>query len=331
MILDKSKIKKVLVVSLSNIGDLVMTFPVIDILKRDLPAARIDLVVDPKGESLVRGNPNFGKIHIYRKKAPGFVLLKWITELFKERYDLAVDLRNSAIPFLIFAKRKTPIMFRRPVVSHMREQHLERLKSVHPFTQESKERPSLYFSSEDVQFVDQLVAKSEIRDPSRGFVVIAPGSRSENKRWREDGFAKLADALTSKYQVSVIFAGDEADRAIVKRIRSMMKESAIDFSGQLTLSQFGILISQSRLAVTNDSAAMHLASYLKVPVLTIFGPTDPAKCGPWSRINFRVRKEKGCPACAGKEGVEHECIKAVTSEDVLAALEPGAKELFDGK
>lgn len=325
----KKRIQKILVISLSNIGDLIMTFPVIDILRRDFPAAKLDLVVGPKCEGLVRGNPHINRIYVYDKKASGPVLLRWIIELFKERYDLAVDLRNTAIPFLIFAKYKTPVMIRRPVVSHMREQHLKRLGCVHRFASESNDHQALHFADRDWQTVNALLTQSGLA--GKKYVVLAPGSRAEKKRWREDGFAQVADELIRKYQAPVIFAGDEGDREIIERIRAMMKETAFDFSGQLNLVQFGCLIAKARLAITNDSASMHLASYLGVPVLTIFGPTDPTTCGPWSKMNFSVRKHELCPACAGKRDVPHECIQAVTPEDVLSALEPQAKELFNGE
>ena len=111
--LDKNVIKKILVISLSNIGDVILTFPVIDILKRDFAEARIDLVVGINGESLVAGNPCLGKIYVYRKNQTPWAILQWLRTLAKERYDCVVDLRNTAIPFLISAKIRTPLMFRR--------------------------------------------------------------------------------------------------------------------------------------------------------------------------------------------------------------------------
>ena len=65
--LDKSKVKKILVISLSNIGDVVLTFPVIDILKRDFPDAQVSVVIGPKGQELLAGNP-FIRSYVFNKK-----------------------------------------------------------------------------------------------------------------------------------------------------------------------------------------------------------------------------------------------------------------------
>ncbi len=98
---NKSEIKKILVVSLTNIGDVILTFPVIDILKKDFPSAKLSIVIGPKAESLFFKNPYLDKIHIFDKHQPPLKSLSWIGELRRERFDLVVDLRNTAIPFLI--------------------------------------------------------------------------------------------------------------------------------------------------------------------------------------------------------------------------------------
>ena len=70
MLIDKSKIKKILVISLTNIGDVVLTFPVIDILKENLPDAKISVLIGPKAESLLKGNPVLDKVYVFNKHQP---------------------------------------------------------------------------------------------------------------------------------------------------------------------------------------------------------------------------------------------------------------------
>jgi ADP-heptose:LPS heptosyltransferase len=313
----KAPIKKVLVISLSNIGDIILTFPVIDILKRDFPDARLDFVIGPKGETLVKGNPAFGKIYLYHKKQPPLIMMKWMKELACEKYDLVVDLRNSAIPFLIFAKEKTPIMFSRAKTDHMRQQHLSRLSAVHEFTG---------IASRTISFEKEIVSF-----PDGKYVVVAPGSRAENKRWHEDGFAKIADYLIERYGLKVVFAGDDNDVQLVARVTSLMKQSALDLTGKLSLAQLGLLMSKASLAVVNDSAPLHLASYLNIPVAAFFGPTDPQKYGPWSDRNIVIRKNLNCPACAGEKSVLHNCTQAISFQDAIAVLEPWFKETLSGQ
>jgi lipopolysaccharide heptosyltransferase II len=319
------KIKKILVVSLSNIGDIVLTFPVIDILKRDFPDAQLDLIVGPNGESLVCGNPYFRKVFVYHKSQSPLSILKWLRELAAEKYDLAVDLRNTAIPFLIFAKHKTPLMIVRPKVGHMREQHLARLKSVHNFTSSQAAKISLFISSADEDIVLQFLKPLG----SARKVVFAPGSRAESKRWQKEGFAKLADYLIEHYGVQVVFTGDQNDVEVVSKISTLMKNPSLDLTGKLTLPQSAYVLSLSDLAIVNDSAPMHLASYLNVPVVALFGPTDPKRYGPWSGKCAVVRNNDQCLACRLRNKVLHTCMQAIRAEDVEGVLENFLPEIFD--
>jgi len=111
--LKKSKIRKILVISLTNIGDVILTFPVIDILKRDFSSAKLSVVIGPKAESLLKGNPHLENIYIFDKRQPFLKTVAWVNELRKEKYDLVVDLRNTAIPFLIFPEYMTTFIDKR--------------------------------------------------------------------------------------------------------------------------------------------------------------------------------------------------------------------------
>ncbi|MCC6759233.1 MAG: glycosyltransferase family 9 protein [Candidatus Omnitrophica bacterium] len=314
---DKKHINKILVVSLSNIGDVILTFPVLDVLKRDFPDVRLDLFVGPKGEPLVKDNPAFGKIYVYHKNEPVLSILKGIKELADEQYDLVVDLRNSAIPFLIFAKKKTPPMLVRPQGLHMRQQHLNRLGLVHRFNTEASEKVSLRLAPVAV--------------PDGKYVVIAPGSRAENKRWPEQGFAKVAEHLAQQYGLKIVLVGDDNDIAIAGKISKLMSVSILDLTGKLSLPQVGYLMSRSSLAVVNDSAPLHLASYLNIPVAAFFGPTDPGKYGPWSEKKIVIQNTSHCPACVGDRSRLHDCIQAPSFDDAIKVLEPWFREILGGK
>ena len=101
MKINKSTIKKILVISLSNIGDIVLTLPVIDILRHDFSDAKVSVVIGAKGEPLLKGNPIFENIYIYIKRQPLKDLFAWMGKLRRENFDLVVDLHNTAIPFVV--------------------------------------------------------------------------------------------------------------------------------------------------------------------------------------------------------------------------------------
>src|SRR5260370_30076194 len=105
----KSAPKRILVVSMTNIGDVVLTCPVIDILCRDFPLARMDVVVGPKAVSLFEGNP-YLRVKMFDKRAPLRQKFTWFSNLRMERYDCVVDLRRTMLPILLVPRYATPVI-----------------------------------------------------------------------------------------------------------------------------------------------------------------------------------------------------------------------------
>lgn len=324
--LDRSRINKILVVSLSNIGDVILTLPVVDVLKRDFPAAKISIIIGPKAESLLKGSPVFEHVYIYDKHQPRLETMKWIMKLRKERYDLAVDLRNSAIPFLIAARYCTPWHVGKKEIVHMKMKHLMRLKTVHPFEEESQERIALRVASADRTYVDGCLQQN-IGQNER-YVVMSPGSADQAKRWSPQGFARVADFFRTQHNLRTIFLGDKSDNQVVQIIqKSMATRDPVNLCGQTSLIQTAEFVRRSELAVVNDSAVLHLASYLNKPVIALFGYTDPAKYGPWSRTGLFL-KASGMPVT--RENTTQEKVRFIESikpEDVIRCVRINAGEI----
>jgi lipopolysaccharide heptosyltransferase II len=320
MPLNKSKINKILVISLTNIGDVMLTCPVVDILKNDFPGAKLSIVVGPKAASLFRGNPYLDKAYVYHKRQSLLKTISWIYELRKEHFDLIIDLRNTAIPFLISPKFRTS--FHAPKINniHMKEKHLNRLKSVYPYATQSQKQYALNVSDEDKGYVEHLI-KTEI-GPKQRFIMVCPGAADHVKRWSEAGFAQVCDQLINSHHLKIVFSGDEEDRKVAQRIHKNMVHDAVNLCGRTNLVQLAELFRHCLLAIVNDSAPLHIASYLDIPVLALFGPTDPPKYGPWSSQCLYIKSKLVCLACQNAKGqTEHTCMKAITSEEILQSFD----------
>jgi len=190
------------------------------------------------------------------------------------------------------------------------------LSQVYRFESESLKHYALYISQDDQQFVKNLI-ETEIKGNGQYFV-IAPGAAHYAKRWSEKEFSLLADKLIVQRQFKVVLVGDEEDSPVVQRIIEKMAQKAVNLCARTNLVQLAELINHCSLAIVNDSAPMHLASYLNKPVLAVFSYTDPQKYGPWSSLSHYLKKNENCPAC--REALidgNHTCIDAVTHNDVL--------------
>ena len=321
--MDKLNIKKILIVSLTNIGDVIMTFPVIDIIRRDFSNTYLSLVIGPKAAPLFEGNKSINKIYIYNKKQPIKKTLKWLFELRKQKFDLVVDLRNSAIPFILGSRYKTFPFIKRQPKKHMRWQHINRLRTIYPFHEESAPTGILDVGDSDKKFVQKIISQE---NQGKAFIIIAPGAADHTKRWTLEGFSALSDYFIKCYQVNVVMVGDHNDVSFVEGICQKMKYRAINLCGKMSLIQLSYLMPNSLLAIVNDSAPMHLASYCHIPIIALFGPTDPQRYGPWSDQSCVVKKEGFCKACAGGIGLPHECMQAIKVEDVLDTFHVNMEE-----
>src|SRR3989338_1439478 len=317
--IDKTKIKKILLITLSNIGDVIVSFPVMDILKGEFPDAALSVVLGPKGESLLKNHPLIQQVYVYYKRQPMTKTMALLGQLRRERFDLVIDLRNTAIPFLIGAKYCTFPFLRNDPTVHMRLRHLNRLRSVVDFNAASYEKVGLYISRSDREYIDKIIR--EKIGHNQKFVVICPSAADHRKRCTEVGFAQLCDKLIDSYGVKVVFLGDGEGIKVVDRILAKMRNVPVNLSGQTTLVQLAELMRRSALAIVNDSGPMHLASYLDIPVVTIFGPTDPVIAAPWGKTSYFIRKEVRCPACENPQAVlEHECMKAILADEIFSAI-----------
>lgn len=317
---DKSKINKILVISLSNIGDVILTLPVMDILIRDFPRASFSVVVGPKAQTLFKDNPSIHKVHIFDKKQAFWKTIQWVVSLCGERFDLVVDLRNTAIPFLIFPRYRTSWLAGKNAGGHMKYKHLQRLRGVYPYDSESQKRYALSVPPADEAHVRGLLRAAW--GSVSPYVVVAPGAANEAKRWTSHGFIEICCHLMLRDQVKIVFVGDEHDRRGAERIAEVLGGEALNLCGRTTLVQSAAVVQNAVMVLASDSAPMHLASYMDVPVLALFGPSDARKYGPWGLDGHYLQKNQDCPGCQSPNvSAPHTCMAAITGRDVLDAFQ----------
>src|SRR3989338_1967758 len=136
--LEPSSVKNILVFSHSNIGDVVASCPVLDVLCRDFPSARVNVIVGPKAVTLLEGNGRL-RVTVYDKHMPWPDQCRWFLALRRERFDLIVDLRHTILPFVLNARARTPLQL--PSPEHMSQKLLARFPPVHFFSKKKSPAP----------------------------------------------------------------------------------------------------------------------------------------------------------------------------------------------
>ncbi|MBN1353529.1 MAG: glycosyltransferase family 9 protein [Candidatus Omnitrophica bacterium] len=318
--IEKSKIKRILVITLSNIGDIVLTTPVVEALLREYPEAMLDIIAGPGGYEVFKKHGKISEVIIYDKKSSFLGKLRFFLGLWKKRYDFVVDLRNTVLPFLLGARYNTN-PFRRDSKRniHKKDVHLSRLKDMGIDTSGA----SFYLSIDesDRKYIEDTLAPLG----GKPFVVVSPGAKSHVKRWPLKNFAKLSDMIKQNLGYETVLVGDEYDKVVTQRILHLMKAKPLNLAEKTNIRQLAYLIKKSSLVITNDSAPLHVASAMDARVLAFFGPTDEKKYGPATKAPSKVlRKKMGCAPCEVAQcvnvGNKYECLKAITVEEAFEAV-----------
>jgi len=317
MVIDKSQVKRILVITLSNVGDIILTTPVIRTLAKEFPAARIDVMIGPNGKEIFERDPRIFKVIIYDKHMPMIQKRRLQLKLKRLKYDVVVDLRNTIFPLLIGPKYRTSTVQKFPKeLVHKKEHHLYRLKSLGI---ENMEEPSyIYIAEDDEEYISKLLEENNINKDR--MIVVSPGAKSHLKRWVDDGFAKVCDRLIDECSASIVFVGQDKDDEVIKNIASRMKNHSFNLVNKTNLRELASLLKRAKLLITNDSAPMHLGCAIGIKVLALFGPTDMKKYGPTGEFDVVINKRLFCSPCERavcKYG--YECMKLISPDEVFDA------------
>jgi heptosyltransferase-2 len=155
---------------------------------------------------------------------------------------------------------------------------------------------------------------------------ISPGAAYGNaKRWLPERFAHTAARLASSHSASIALFGSGAERGLCESIANSVgtrRGKVWNLAGKTTLRQFIDMAAACRLFLTNDSGAMHIASALGIPTITIFGATDHTGTGPTGRFARVIRQQVECSPCMLREcPIDHRCMTRVSAEEVAAAAD----------
>ncbi len=319
--------RSILVVTLSNIGDVILTTPVMVALRLKFPAAKMTVVVGPKAKPVLEKSGDISRIIVYDKKAPLLGKGAFLRELWKDRYDMVVDLRNTAIPFLVFARKRSPL-FRTYTRINMRERHLEVLrmagikngtKGEETFFSENTRLPNFqFFNLADEISISSKLGSIGVQEKS-GWILVAPGAASARKRWPPELFREVVRDLALRTHKDIFLMGSRDERPIAEVVARGMPASVKILAGETSLSETAFLVSKSSLVVSNDSAIMHLGFEIKTPTVGIFGPTDHEKYGHF-HPSFRIAREDSAKCHCNSHLLpyaERSCFHGLTSEKVL--------------
>ncbi len=319
--------KRILIVKLSSMGDLFHALPAVHALKNGLDA-EVDWVVQAEYVDCVRHFTDVaGVIQFHRH---GFFrnMFRFLRSLRSKRYDLVVDLqgilKSAAVLLLARGARRIGPSF-----------HREGTRLLYPEVA-GRRNKNRHAADENLDVVRHLglpagepcypldVPDVPVAAP-RPRIGIAPSSRWPAKNWPVESFIAACRALRQRAGAHIFLFGGGADSAATRAIAEAVGSGVTDLAGRTTLVESMGWLKQMDLIIANDSGPMHIAAALKVPVVALFGPTDPVRTGPSGNIH-RVIRAQGAPCspcfkhnCRRRD---HACMAGIAPDAVVeAALE----------
>lgn len=268
--------ERLLVVTLSNIGDVVMTTPVLETLAARYPGTAIDIVGDQRSSGVLGGAPWLGEV-FHRDKRGGLAAqLALVRRLRRRRYALAVDLRTPVIPYLLRARRRLAKHARRGRGPHAVEEHFA---VIEPLVGEQPVPPCrLHVDAAAVQRITPALA---VLPAAARWLALAPGANWPGKCWPAPSFRALAEQVGAAFD-GIVVLGSAADGAAAA-VLAGLAQPCVDLTGQTDLAAAAAVLAQAAAFVGNDSGLGHMAAALDVPTVTVFGPGEPERYRPWGR------------------------------------------------
>jgi len=266
--------KDILLVSLSCVGDAVMTTPVLEALQKASPGASIDIVSDDRSSIIYTHCPYRGRVFIKDKKLflRGSVAL--LKEVRRKDYDLIVDLRTDGLAYLCKGKRRLTKWNSVPYGGHAVQRLMGVIRTVHG--EQAIPAPRVWITASEQTFAEAMLSAL----PGRRWLALAPGNADPKKVWQADKYAALANAMSDQI-TGVILDGSPREKAATEAVASMLKVPYVDLAGKTNLLQAAAVLSKASFFVGGDSGLGHIAAAVSTPTLTFFSVDSPARVLPW--------------------------------------------------
>jgi ADP-heptose:LPS heptosyltransferase len=337
--IDWQNVKRVLVVRLRSIGDTVLSTPSLIALRRFLPEAQIDILLEDWVAPILEEFDAIDNVLTVSKTEKSRLKTAW--RIRRNKYDVAFNLHGgtTATFFVRASGAKHRIGFERyqykslynhrlssasdfwhQETSHSAEQQLA-LLGFAGVPVEDKLKSSLTVTKETENSIEKKLSSFSFQ--SSAFALLHPVAATETKQWATEKFALTVEFLAEK-GLKIVAVATPKEREVLEKLKKLSGVSIETFD-DLSLPEITALASKAKIFVGNDSGIAHIAAAVKTPSVVIFGSSNIKHWYPWTDAPYEiVYSEKPCDHWRGgiHKGLEDpKCIFCVEIEDVTAAIE----------
>ncbi|HKP68373.1 MAG TPA: glycosyltransferase family 9 protein [Pyrinomonadaceae bacterium] len=345
--IDWGSVKRVLVVRLRSIGDTVLSTPALVALKRFIPNAEIDILLEEWVAPLLDGFDSVDRVIVTGDDLRS--RLRAAREIRRRKYDIVFNLHggptsglfvrtsgarhrvgyeNYRWPSIYNHRLSSPSDFWNSEKNHSAEQQLALLGFVGVPVEDRPPTRLVVTDDAAASLARKFVDAGANLDDTAPFALLHPAAAFETKQWDAANFARVSDGLADR-GLRTIAVASRSEGPVLDAVRKSATVGIVTFDN-LTLPEITALASKAKLFVGNDSGIAHIAAAVNTPSVVIFGSSNRSHWRPWTKApNKVVYTEFVCQPCPGhacSEFGEPRCILSVKVEDVNAAIESVLRE-----
>ena len=347
---DRQQINKILIIKFWGFGSIILAYDFFQLIRNKFPHAYVCALTLKQNSQIFKISGLFDTIIDLDIKYPTLFItniIKIISYLRKESFDVSFDLEftsrfSAIVSYLINAKKRIGFQYRgiwrgdcfTDVVQFQEDIKLKdsffKLYSLVNKDLGILPLPlKLIIADTEKAFIDSLLKEECLLNakPIIGININA-SELCLLRRWPKEYFVVLAEELIKIYSAYIIFIGSQEDSEYVKLTISLIHPSqrkhVFNFTGRVSLTQLFYLMSKFNLFISNDSGPLHLATYLKIPTVSFFGPETPLLYGPQGEFDMVFYKNFNCSPCIRVKNYKHaqceinqRCLREIKPDEVL--------------
>ncbi len=339
--LDSGKIRRILVRSTNWVGDAMLTTPALRAVRKSFSDAEISILAKPWVAPVFYNNPCVDHLLLYDAAGrhngwSGKTRLS--RTLRKAEFDVAILFQNAFEAALLAYLAGIPCRLgyntdcRRILLTHG-VRLAPQVKKIHEVEYylgilkgvgiESNGRElTLEVTEKERRRADEILKRHLVTEGDT-LVGVSPGATyGSAKRWFSNRYAAVCDMIHKAHGARIIVFGGPGEEAVGSQVADSMQRPCVNLCGKTNLREAAALIEKCQLFVTNDSGLMHVATALGVPLVAIFGSTNPITTGPVGSRSRVVRVPIPCSPCLKPQCPEdHQCMDEITVDMVYAVAE----------
>ncbi len=326
--------KRILIVLLGAIGDVIRALPVLGRLRQSYPEAYIAWAVEPVVTPLLVNHPALNEVIVYQRNRGLLAFFPFLWAVRQRRFDLVLDLQRHFKSGLVSFCSRAPVRLgfhRRNAkeVNWLFSTH--RLAPIEEFTSKLAQylefADTLGVTNGEVGFGLRLSAEEEKRvdhlltHTPHSFAAFFLGSRWESRFWFTDYTAEVACRLVEEFALGVVLLGGPGEKKFAEEVTRQARVPVTNLTGQTGLRELIGIFQRARIAMGPDSGPMHVAAAVGVPVVSLWGATSPARSAPWGSEKLVIVGQAACSPCYVRRcPINRLCMRRITPEAVMTKI-----------